>query len=600
MNKKSATFQRLPEHLKGFIVSQNYEKYTPRDHSTWRFFMRNARDFFKANAHHIYLEGLSKTGIPISSIPKVDEMDSILNQVGWGAVCVCGFIPPLAFLEFQANQVLPIAADMRTLEHLAYTPAPDIVHEAAGHAPIIADPGFSQFLKNYALLAKKAIFSKQDIELYEAIRALSDIKENPDSSPEDINNAELDLEHASKRITWQSEAAKVARLYWWTAEYGLVGDLKTPKIFGAGLLSSLGEGHACLKDDIKKIPLSLACIEQSYDITKPQPQLYVAKDFAHLNTVLKELENKMSFKIGGIYGLKQGIQAKTLSTTVLRSGLQISGIIDYFEHEKKQVTFVRWRGPVQLSYKDRQLEHHGRERHPSGFSAPLGAWVGGLNKAPSNMSVKDLRKLGLELNKEGCIKFVSGITVKGTISSFTRIDQKLLMITWQNCTVSKNDTILFAPEWGEFDLAIEEEIASVYGGPADWSNYGDYNIGQASTIPGRKSPYSAKEKEIFSFYQKLRDIRNKIGKALPPELPTIVQEIKSIAEKFLEKHPEEWLLGLEIVELKELIEKEKKNSNDDWNWLKPLTHYLLEQSTSTLNKNAPLIKSGIKLVHIAD
>ena len=60
-----------------------------------------------------------------------------MSNIGWGAVPVRGFIPPWAFMEFQALGILPIACDMRNSEHLTYTPAPDIVHESAGHSPII-------------------------------------------------------------------------------------------------------------------------------------------------------------------------------------------------------------------------------------------------------------------------------------------------------------------------------------------------------------------------------------------------------------------------------------------------------------------------------
>ena len=164
MNKNNLkTYQRLPEYLKEYVVEQNYEKYTPRDHATWRFIMRQARAYFKDHAHDLYQLGLEKTGISISKIPNIEHMDEVLSDFGWGAVCVCGFIPPLAFLDFQAHNVLPIAADMRTLEHLSYTPAPDIVHEAAGHAPILVDESFAKFLRRYAKMARKAIFSNDRI-----------------------------------------------------------------------------------------------------------------------------------------------------------------------------------------------------------------------------------------------------------------------------------------------------------------------------------------------------------------------------------------------------------------------------------------------------
>ena len=84
-------------------------------------------------------------------------------------------------------------------------------------------------------------------------------------------------------------------MHWWTVEYGLIGSLENPKIYGAGLLSSVGESQNCLSDSIKKIPLSIDCINYSYDITEQQPQLFVAKNFSQLTDILYEFEKTMSF-----------------------------------------------------------------------------------------------------------------------------------------------------------------------------------------------------------------------------------------------------------------------------------------------------------------
>ena len=72
--------------------------------------------------------------------------------------------------------ILPIASDMRSVDHILYTPAPDIVHEAAGHAPILVDEKFASYLKSYAQVAKKAIISSEDLAQYEAIRDLRTLK----------------------------------------------------------------------------------------------------------------------------------------------------------------------------------------------------------------------------------------------------------------------------------------------------------------------------------------------------------------------------------------------------------------------------------------
>ena len=540
------TYKRLPDHLKEFVVEQNYSQYTWRDQATWRYIMRQSREYFKGHAHEIYLLGLEKTGIPISSIPDIEKMDAVLNDFGWGAVCVCGFIPPLAFLDFQALHVLPIAADMRTLEHIAYTPAPDIVHEAAGHAPIIADEAYATFLRRYAKLARRSIFSHEDVKLYEAIRVLSDVKENPDSTADMITKAEHELEQAVDSMTWVSEAAQVARMYWWTAEYGLVGSCEAPKIYGAGLLSSLSESRTCMGADVQKIPLSVDCIKQSYDITKPQPQLFVAKDFKHLVEVLGELEEKMSFVKGGIHGLKTAKKAKALTTTVFDSGLCISGLCADFKAEGERIDFVRWDGPVQLAFEDEELPGHGRERHEHGFSTPCGAWKN-TTKDPSQLTDQDLEQIGIRNGEHCMLELSSGITVEGLVKGWLRKSGRLLLITFDQCTVRHGDKVLFEPSWGEFDLGIGGEVKSVYGGPADWEKFGDYNFGKASTVPGRTSPYTEKELKIFDIYQGLRRMRENAEAEL--DIKSLQTQLRGLSQDICNEFPEEWLLGVEVFEI---------------------------------------------------
>ena len=285
----------LPNHLRHFAVSQNYEKYTAQDHAVWRYIMRKNLDFLGNHAHPAYLDGLEKTGITIEKIPNIDEMNSCLEKIGWRAIIVDGFIPPAAFMEFQALKILVISAEMRSFEHILYTPAPDIVHEAAGHAPIIADEEYAEYLQQFGEYGSKAMSSKADFDIYEAIRYLSIIKEYPNATKEEIEKAENNLELKIAANTIPSESTKLSRLHWWTVEYGLYGTPDNFSIYGAGLLSSVGEGQHCLKPQVKKIPLTLDCVNQNYDITTMQPQLYVNRDWQHLKDVLSEYAETMSF-----------------------------------------------------------------------------------------------------------------------------------------------------------------------------------------------------------------------------------------------------------------------------------------------------------------
>jgi len=115
------------------------------------------------------------------------------------------------------------------------------------------------------------------------------------ATPEQILEAEKILIDLKKNESTPSEATLLSRLHWWTVEYGLIGSIQNPKIYGAGLLSSVGESQNCLTNNVKKIPFSIDCINYNYDITEQQPQLFVANSFSDLTKVLHEFEKSMIY-----------------------------------------------------------------------------------------------------------------------------------------------------------------------------------------------------------------------------------------------------------------------------------------------------------------
>ena len=204
---------KLPEHLKQYIKPQHYNSYTPINQAVWRYVMRKNVDYLSKVAHQSYVEGLQLTGISIDTIPNMYGMNRILKEIGWATVAVDGFIPPAAFMEFQAYNVLVIAADIRQLENIEYTPAPDIIHEGAGHAPIIANPEYAEYLRRFGEIGCKAIQSAKDYELYEAVRELSILKEAKYSTEEEIAQAEAKV--LELQIYKPSEMAQLRNLHWY-------------------------------------------------------------------------------------------------------------------------------------------------------------------------------------------------------------------------------------------------------------------------------------------------------------------------------------------------------------------------------------------------
>lgn len=426
----------LPSHLRSFVKTQRCDDYTPQDQAAWRFIMKHLVSQLTQTAHPAYLQGLAKTGITLDRIPAIEEMNECLSKLGWRAVVVDGFIPPAIFMEFQALKVLAIALEMRSAEHLFYTPAPDIVHESAGHAPFIVDTDYAEFLQRFGEVGMKAIATKADLEQYEAVRQLSILKESPDATEIQIAEAESALMDLYRRDDTPSEAALLTRLHWWTVEYGLVGSPEDYKIFGAGILSSLGESRRCLDDEaVRKIPLTVNTINTPYDITTEQPQLFVTQSCKHLTQVLEEFAASMCFIKGGAESIKKAIRAESLCTALYDSGLQVSGKFkEVLCDAVGNAIYLRTEGATQIAYQDTELSGHGVETHATGFGSPVGR-LKGLNKCLSRYSIDELKTLGIQVGSNVTLEYLSGITVNGVLREIVRCDQRNLLLSFEDCSV---------------------------------------------------------------------------------------------------------------------------------------------------------------------
>ncbi len=532
----------LPDHLKQFVVDQQYDRYTPIDHAVWRFIMRQNVRYLKTHAHRVYFQGLLDTGIGVERIPSIEEMNAILGKIGWGAVAVDGFIPPAAFMEFQAYRVLVIACDIRQIDHIEYTPAPDIVHEAAGHAPIIVDSEYAEYLRRFGEVGAKAMSSKKDIELYEAIRRLSILKEYAASDPEEIEQAERDVLHCQETLGEPSEMALLSRLHWWTVEYGLIGTLEEPKIYGAGLLSSIGESVSCLTDEVKKIPYSLETKDSAFDITTKQPQLFVTPSFEHLSNVLEEFVGTMAFTVGGCSGLEKAIECANVSTAVYSSGLQVTGVVvEMTTLDGEQPYYLKLSGPTALAYDNVQLDGHDKKYHKDGFGSPVGR-LKGEDRPLEDLEEGDLRSAGIETGRTCRLEFESGVIVSGLLESQLRCDGKLCLLTFSDCRVKRGDDLLFSPDWGAYDMAVGSSITSVFSGAADKNAYD-----QISLVPKQRTIKAASDESTLrlqKLYQGVRDVR---------ESDKGYERLPGLWAAVREGFGEDWLLPMEIFEL--LVEK---------------------------------------------
>jgi len=538
--RSNELIDRLPRHLKQFIKPQNYEDYSPINQAVWRYVMKRLLNYLTQVAHSSYLTGLEKTGVSIQEIPNMYGMNRILKEIGWAAVAVDGFIPPNAFMEFQAYKVLVIASDIRQLENIEYTPAPDIIHESAGHAPIIANPDYAEYLRRLGDIGSKAILSKHDMDLYEAVRKLSILKEAEGISEKEIHAVEMEIHELQSKKVELSEMAQMRNLQWWTVEYGLIGDLNNPKIYGAGLLSSIGESISCLKSDVKKIPYTMAAAQQPFDVTKPQPQLYVTPSFPYLMQVLEEFADTLSLRRGGSEGIQKLIESQMVGSIELTTGLQVSGkfsrvILD----NNNNVVFFQTKGPSALAYREKELVGHGINYHKNGFSSPLGK-LKNINLAIEDMGPSDLKTYHFYDGKWLSFEFESGIKVEGlNITGIRNAQGKLILIRLKDCTITYKNEYLFLPEDGIYDMIVGKDVVSAFAGAADSNSFPNL-YAESSTLtikPGKNKAIIKLEK----YYGVVRNYRK--------EKKNDCELLKNLFLEVSTLYPKEWLLFIEIIEL---------------------------------------------------
>lgn len=526
--------ETIPEHLREYITEQDPGLYTPIDHAVWRYVMGVSRAFFAKHGHPLYLEGLKVTGISTDRVPLISEMDEALKKIGWRAVAINGFIPPAIFLEFQSLRILAIACDIRKLENIGYTPSPDIIHEAAGHVPIVADPAYRKYLEAYGEVARNAIITRSDLELYDAIFELSQVKEDPKSTPEQIDRAQMRFEETAKREVKVSEAALLTRMAWWTTEYGLVKGGHGPLIYGAGLLSSIAESYHCLSDQVRKIPFTLqACISTSYDITRPQPQLFVANAFEDLIRALEEFASTMAFRRGGGYGLRIGIEAENTVTAVLDSGVQLTGILKdaLFTAKGDEAGFVLT-GVKQISYHDQASEIIHNAELPEEIFIPL--FEPSIAGEPLENLIALIEGPGLEAK--------TGLLLKGLVKNEVILGPGARFLLIENPRVTdKGGRTVFTLTHPLCPIPIASRILSVFGGAADRKNFVLDNRKPVKMVESHQSNMTTENRALNALYREVREFRDSGSTDCTP--------LQQVLERLDESHPLDWLLRLEVLEL---------------------------------------------------
>ena len=260
----------------------------------------------------------------------------------------------------------------------------------------------------------------------------------------------------------------------------------------------------------------------------------------HLTQVLDEYAETMCFNRGGADSVRVAIDSEVVATCEYSSGLQVSGRFDrLLTNVLGREIYIGTAGPTQLAHRDRELPGHGIDDHPTGFGSPVGRLCN-LMKPLEEASEYDLQAMDIRRHARVRLEFLSGIRVDGVLESVLKEDHRILLMSFSDCTVTgPGGERLFKPDWGRYDMAVGEHIASVYPGSADRGRFDVYP--PASRRQTRRVEWTSKDKHEFALYRKLRELR---------ESPRYgEQDLAALLEAVKAEAPDAWLLWLELLEL---------------------------------------------------
>ncbi len=224
-----------------YTIEQNWDSYTPEEHATWaKLFERQVR-LLKDRVVPVFMDNVDGLAMAGDGIPDFRRLNDILGKAtGWSVVAVPGLVPDASFFEHLANRRFPSTCFIRTPEQLDYLEEPDCFHDVFGHVPLLLDPVFADYMQEYGKGGLKA--------------------------------------------EGQGALRRLARLYWYTVEFGLTRTSQGLRVYGAGIASSTGETVFALDDPSpNRIAFDLERVMRTdYRIDDYQETYFVIPGFASL------------------------------------------------------------------------------------------------------------------------------------------------------------------------------------------------------------------------------------------------------------------------------------------------------------------------------
>jgi phenylalanine-4-hydroxylase len=232
------------------FITQDHAAYTAENHDVWGTLYERRMATLRDTGSIVFLEGIDRIGLSAKVVPDLKDVNARLDaRTGWNAVPVSGFIPAAEFFRCLASRRFPTTISVRPRENLDYLPEPDIFHDVFGHVPLHSDRVFADFLQRFGALA---------------------------SGSES-----------------EEEVTQMARLFWFTVEFGLIRERGKTRIYGSGLISSHGDAANALGDRCRRLPFQLdQVLAQPFEIDHFQDVLFEIDAFDQLFEAVETIDRR--------------------------------------------------------------------------------------------------------------------------------------------------------------------------------------------------------------------------------------------------------------------------------------------------------------------
>ena len=233
-------------------IPQRWERYTPENHAVWRTIFGKRMDQLARDGSRVFLAGTEAIHLSAEQVPRLTEVNAQLERAtGWQSHGVPGYLPPKCFFAWLARREFPTTLTVRPASRMEYLPEPDIIHDVFGHVPLHTDPQFAEFLQTYG---RAALYTDDPVH-----------------------------------------TERLARLFWFTVEFGLIHEDGRTKLYGSGLISSEGEGHHALySPEVERRPFELERVcATPFEIDHYQPVLYVLDSFEQLASAMRTYAERL-------------------------------------------------------------------------------------------------------------------------------------------------------------------------------------------------------------------------------------------------------------------------------------------------------------------